>query len=100
MGGNPFPYDGISKSFLALLPLTMWTSQNARHGLGRRKRSRKVTLIKILSGGIQPDAGEIFIDGAPLRVNNPSCAAQLGISVIHQELNLIGNLMTKYIPRA
>ena len=96
MGGNPFlTMKGISKSFpgvTALDNVDFSCERGEVHGLVGENGAGKSTLIKILSGVIQPDAGEIFIDGAPLRVNNPSRAAQLGISVIHQELNLIGNL--------
>ena len=45
----------------------------------------KSTLVKVLTGIHQPDGGEIRIAGQPVRINNPSDAQRLGISVIHQE---------------
>lgn len=52
----------------------------------------KSTLIKIL-GGIHPlDKGQILIDGKQVDIHGVRGAAQFGISVIHQELNLSENL--------
>jgi rhamnose transport system ATP-binding protein len=45
----------------------------------------KSTLVKILTGIYHPDGGVIRLDGSPVRINSPSEAQKLGISVIHQE---------------
>jgi ribose transport system ATP-binding protein len=52
----------------------------------------KSTLMKILGGVHQPDAGDIFIDGAPAQIHSVSDAIRHGISFIHQELNVLDNL--------
>ncbi len=52
----------------------------------------KSTLMKILSGVIQKDSGKIFFDGAEVMIENPIHAQRLGISIIHQELNLASNM--------
>ncbi len=52
----------------------------------------KSTLMKILAGVQSPDEGEIRIDGAPVRIGSVHHALQLGIALIHQELNLADNL--------
>ena len=52
----------------------------------------KSTLVKILSGIYQPDAGEILLDGKPITLPDPHAAQQLGISTVHQELNLVPHL--------
>ena len=52
----------------------------------------KSTLIKCLSGIYQPDAGSIYVDGAPVHIPNANAAHQLGIATIHQELNLANDL--------
>jgi ribose transport system ATP-binding protein len=52
----------------------------------------KSTLMKILAGVQTPDAGEIRVDGRPVRVDSVRAAESLGISLIHQELNLCDNL--------
>jgi ribose transport system ATP-binding protein len=52
----------------------------------------KSTLVNILCGLYQPDNGEISIEGKPVRFTNPKDAYNLGITVIHQELNLAQDL--------
>ncbi len=52
----------------------------------------KSTLMKILAGVQLPDAGEILLDGQPVRIATVRAAQQLGIALIHQELNLADNL--------
>ncbi len=52
----------------------------------------KSTLMKILGGLYSPDAGEIRLEGQPVRFGNVNDAMNAGISLIHQELNLAENL--------
>jgi ribose transport system ATP-binding protein len=52
----------------------------------------KSTLMKILGGVHQPDAGEILIDGQPVKINGVTDSMKFGIAFIHQELNVLGNL--------
>ena len=52
----------------------------------------KSTLMKILAGVQPPDEGEILIDGAPVTIGSVASAMRLGITLIHQELNLSDNL--------
>ena len=52
----------------------------------------KSTLMKILGGIVTPDEGEIRVQGKAVRLTSPSFAMGLGISLIHQELNLADNL--------
>jgi ribose transport system ATP-binding protein len=52
----------------------------------------KSTLMKILAGVQPPDEGEILLDGKPVTVDSTRTALELGISLIHQELNLATNL--------
>jgi fructose transport system ATP-binding protein len=46
----------------------------------------KSTLIKALSGAIQPDEGEIRLDGAPATFRSPLDARRAGIETVYQEL--------------
>jgi ribose transport system ATP-binding protein len=55
----------------------------------------KSTLIKILGGAHPADAGEILLDGRPVRIRTPHEAQQLGIAVIYQELNLVPGLSAR-----
>jgi ribose transport system ATP-binding protein len=52
----------------------------------------KSTLMKILAGVQRPDSGEICIDGKPVELASCRAATQLGVVLIHQELNLADNL--------
>ena len=52
----------------------------------------KSTLMKILGGVIQPDRGNIEIDGAPYAGLSVGGSMQAGIAFVHQELNLFDNL--------
>lgn len=52
----------------------------------------KSTLMKILAGVQPPDSGEIRIEGRPVSIDSVRAAEQLGIALIHQELNLADNL--------
>ncbi len=52
----------------------------------------KSTLMKILAGVQPPDAGEILLDGEPVVIESTRAALDLGIALIHQELNLATNL--------
>ncbi|MCA9136398.1 MAG: sugar ABC transporter ATP-binding protein [Planctomycetales bacterium] len=52
----------------------------------------KSTLMKILAGVQLPDEGQILIDGKPVIIGSVSEAIRLGITLIHQELNLSDNL--------
>jgi len=52
----------------------------------------KSTLIKILSGAIPSDMGEIFFRGEKVNIRNPKDSKELGIETIYQDLALIDNL--------
>ena len=52
----------------------------------------KSTLIKMLSGAVEPDDGEIAIEGAPVKLQSPLDARRLGIEAIYQDLALAPNL--------
>ena len=52
----------------------------------------KSTLMKVLAGVQQPDRGEIRLAGRTVHVDSTRRAMDLGIVLIHQELNLASNL--------
>jgi len=52
----------------------------------------KSTLMRILAGVDRPDTGELFVDGAAVRLRSVRDGEALGIALIHQELNLCDNL--------
>ncbi len=52
----------------------------------------KSTMVKVLTGIYQPDAGEIVLDGKPVTLSSAHKAFELGITAIHQETVLFDDL--------
>lgn len=49
----------------------------------------KSTMMNILSGNLKRDSGRILINGEEVDVSTPKQADNLGIAIIHQELNVV-----------
>src|SRR3990172_1697855 len=62
------------------------------HALVGENGAGKSTLMKVVSGIYQKDSGHIYYKGKEVEIPNPRAAQQLGISIIHQELNLMPHL--------
>jgi ABC-type uncharacterized transport system ATPase subunit len=45
----------------------------------------KSTLMKILSGFIRPDSGDIIMDGKKVVIHSPADAIRLGVGMLHQD---------------
>jgi ribose transport system ATP-binding protein len=58
------------------------------HALMGENGAGKSTLIKILSGVYQPNGGTILLGGQRVTIQSPHHAQALGISPVHQEVNL------------
>ncbi len=52
----------------------------------------KSTLIKILSGAVGPDGGEILFEGRSVDIASPAAAQELGIETVYQDLSLAPDL--------
>jgi len=52
----------------------------------------KTSLIKALTGALQPDEGQILLDGKPVRIRDPLEARRLGIETVYQELAVAASL--------
>ncbi len=61
-------------------------------GLVGDNSAGKSTLMKIVTGAYQRDAGEIFVDGAPVHFKSPHESRERGIEMIYQDFALCGNL--------
>ena len=62
------------------------------HALIGENGAGKSTLMKILSGALKPDAGNMFINGQPYLPTNPLSARNHGVAMIYQELSLVPHL--------
>jgi ribose transport system ATP-binding protein len=62
------------------------------HALVGENGAGKSTLMKVLCGIYSADAGVIKVKGVEVAPSNPKAAQDLGIAIIHQELNLMGHL--------
>jgi D-xylose transport system ATP-binding protein len=52
----------------------------------------KSTLVKTISGAVQADEGEFFVEGRRVSLGSPHAAAALGIATVYQDLALCENL--------
>ena len=62
------------------------------HALIGENGAGKSTLIKIITGAVVPDGGEIQINGKPIAQNSPRLAKELGIAAIYQQPALFPEL--------
>ncbi len=95
MGDALVLMEGIDKSFPGVHAL-----DNCRfelqagevHALVGENGAGKSTLMKVLAGIYRKDAGRILYLGQEVEIDSPRAAQDLGISMIHQELNLMPHL--------
>ncbi|GAA2860573.1 ATP-binding cassette domain-containing protein [Streptosporangium fragile] len=52
----------------------------------------KTSLIKALTGALQPDEGEILLDGKPVRFRGPLDARRHGIETVYQDLAVAASM--------
>ena len=62
------------------------------HALLGENGAGKTTLMRIAFGLLQPDSGELLIDGRPLRLRSSADAIAAGIGMVHQHFKLVGAL--------
>jgi len=88
-------FSNIRKSFSGvevLHDVSFTIEENSITGLIGENGAGKSTLMKITSGVITDYEGEIILNEKNVFFNNPREAERSGISIIHQELNLIPDL--------
>ncbi|HXF61923.1 MAG TPA: sugar ABC transporter ATP-binding protein [Caldilineaceae bacterium] len=87
--------EGIDKSFPGVHALDHCRFElraGEVHALVGENGAGKSTLMKVLAGVYSKDAGRIVFKGREVEIPNPRAAQALGISMIHQELNLMPHL--------
>ncbi len=55
------------------------------HGVLGENGAGKSTLMKLLSGFLRPDAGEVWLDGKPVALGDPGAALRAGVGMVHQD---------------
>ena len=87
--------NGIRKSFgptAALSGVEFSVAPGEVHALVGENGAGKSTLMQILSGALQPDAGNMELDGAAYSPRDPLDARARGVSIVYQELSLAPHL--------
>src|SRR5436853_5829892 len=62
------------------------------HALRGENGAGKSTLIKIITGAVEPDRGELQLEGKVIAQNSPRVSKQLGIAAIYQQPALFPEL--------
>jgi ribose transport system ATP-binding protein len=87
---------GISKTYAgqpALREVSMSVASGSIHALVGQNGCGKSTLIKILAGVVDPDAGGgIAVAGVSLAPGSPTASDRLGLRFVHQDLGLVSSL--------
>lgn len=87
--------DNISKKYsgvVALDNVSLEIKRGEIHALIGENGAGKSTLIKTVAGAINPDVGNITIDGKSFKYMTPQLSEEMGIATIYQEFNLVDEL--------
>jgi ribose transport system ATP-binding protein len=82
---------GVSRSFgatRALASVDLEARVGEVHAIIGENGAGKSTLMKVLAGAVEPEAGELAIDGVPYRPRGPADARRAGVALVSQELAL------------
>jgi ribose transport system ATP-binding protein len=86
---------GVKKSFSgvkALKGVDFSLRKGEIHALVGENGAGKSTLMKVLSGAYDCDAGEIYIDGARVKIGSPRRGKELGVGIVYQDFELAEDL--------
>jgi ABC-type sugar transport system ATPase subunit len=81
-------YPGV----LALDSVSMLFESGEIHSVMGENGAGKSTLIKVISGAIEANGGEVILNGKTFKKLTPALAKENGIGVIYQEFNLVPTL--------
>ncbi|MBD8605534.1 sugar ABC transporter ATP-binding protein [Aeromicrobium sp. CFBP 8757] len=79
-------------AFAALSDVSFDVRAGEVHALLGHNGAGKSTLVKVLSGLVQPDSGEVLIDGEHVQARNPRQSQMHGVALVDQELSLVPTL--------
>ena len=77
---------------LALDDVSLDIARGELHAIVGENGAGKSTLMKILAGVLTEYDGELYVKGRRVRFGGTRDAERAGVSIIHQELNLVGGL--------
>jgi ribose transport system ATP-binding protein len=77
---------------LALDGVDLAVAAGEVHGLVGENGAGKSTLMRVLSGALPADAGEMWLDGVSYRPESPLAGRRAGVAMIYQELSLARHL--------
>lgn len=87
--------EGLRKQYgqtLALNGLTFGIGAGEVHAVLGENGAGKSTLVKVLSGLVGPDAGDVLVGGSKVAIGSPRAAHALGIRTAFQEISLVRDL--------
>ena len=86
---------GITKRFGAFVAneaIDLRVKRGGIHAIVGENGAGKTTLMNVLFGLLQPDEGEIRLDGKPVVMSDPSVAIASGLGMVHQHFKLVPSL--------
>ncbi len=86
---------GVSKSYPSVKAnddVSLVVAPGEIHAVLGENGAGKSTLMKVVYGAVQPDAGEIHVDGQRVQIASPQQARQLGVAMVFQHFSLFESL--------
>lgn len=90
--GSLLSIKDVSKTYpgiVALAGVDLHVDAGEVHALLGENGAGKSTLMKVISGAVSPDEGEMVLDGEAFAPATPEDARAAGIGIVYQELSLV-----------
>ena len=79
-------------SFVANENVSLGVERGTVHAIVGENGAGKTTLMNVLFGLLQPDEGEIWIEGERRTLRNPAVAISAGVGMVHQHFKLVASM--------